>query len=349
MIHFLKLEVLHNSIADYLIAFSIMALGILAIRLFQRLLHKRLKYWARQTASSWDDTVLQLLERALIPFLYLGVVYLGLDNLSLHPPILKQLINGLLLIASTVIAVRLLVTLCEKGLQFYYRRRDDGENLEKIAHALIPALRTVAWSLGGIFVLDNLGFNVSAMLAGLGIGGVAIALASQGLLVDLFSYFAILVDRPFELGDVIQMGNLMGTVKHVGIKTTRIQSVSGEEVIIANKDLTSGQVHNYKRMEQRRVVFQLGVAYQTPLEQLKTIPDLIRHIIEPMEHTRFDRAHFSRYGDTGLNFEVVYFVQGNDYRRYMDIQQAINLELKQEFEQQGIQFVQTAPAGATQK
>ncbi len=187
-------------------------------------------------------------------------------------------------------------------------------------------------------MLDNLGFKISAVIAGLGIGGIAVALAAQAILGDLFSYFAILFDRPFEVGDFIILGEYLGTIEHIGIKTTRIRSLSGEQLVFSNTDLTSSRLRNYKRMGKRRVVFKLGVTYQTTLKQLKTIPGIIENIIKGVKDTTFDRVHFSSYGDFSLIFEVVYYVMSRDYNKYMDIQQVINFAIKKEFEAGGIEF-----------
>ncbi|MCX7765301.1 MAG: mechanosensitive ion channel family protein, partial [Candidatus Sumerlaeia bacterium] len=173
---------------------------------------------------------------------------------------------------------------------------------------------------------------------GLGIGGVAVALAAQAILGDLFSYFAILFDRPFEVGDFIIIGDLSGTVEYIGLKTTRIRSINGEQVVIANTDLTNSRIRNYKRMERRRVVFRIGVRYETNLEQLKEIPVLIKNIISQIPEATFDRAHFFSYGDFSLVFEIVYFVNDRDYYKYMDIQQQINLKIKEEFARRQIKF-----------
>ena len=186
--------------------------------------------------------------------------------------------------------------------------------------------------------MDNLGFKISTVIAGLGIGGVAVGLASQAILKDLFSYFSIIFDRPFEVGDFIIIGEYLGSVEHIGAKTTRIRSLSGEQLIFSNTDLTDSRVRNYKRMEKRRVLFRLGVVYQTSLKQLKEIPGIIETVIKNVNDTIFDRAHFLSYGDFSLVFEIVYYVIGADYNKYMDIQQQINFAIKEEFERKGIEF-----------
>lgn len=335
--NFLNFEFLSNQVSDYLVALSILIGGFVSIKLTRCIVIERLKRWARKTATLLDDALLRLVEQSVIPLLYLGVFYISVSNLTLHP-ILRQFLNSLILIIATIFGIRLLVSASDYLIRLYWITRRNDTNVEQVANAIVPAIRTAAWALGIIFVLDNLGFNVSAVLAGVGIGGVAIALASQGVLQDLVSYFAILFDRPFELGDFIKVDDVSGTVKNFGIKTTRIQSLSGEEIVIANQDLTKARVHNFKRMERRRVLFQLGVIYETSQEKLNQIPGLIKQIITGIDKTVFDRAHLVSFGEFSLNYEVVYFVQSNDYNVYMDVHQQINLQIKQEFDRQGIEF-----------
>jgi small-conductance mechanosensitive channel len=201
-------------------------------------------------------------------------------------------------------------------------------------------------------VLENLNFDVSALVASLGVGGIAVALAAQNILGDLFASLSILFDKPFVVGDFIIVDDLPGTVEKVGLKTTRVRSLFGEQLVFSNNDLLSSRIKNYKRMEERRVVFPLGVTYQTGAEQLELIPGIIKKTIEKQEKVRFDRSHFKGYGDFALLFETVYWVTEPDYNLYMDIQQKINLELFHLFEEQGIEFAyptQTIHLAAGQK
>ncbi|MDP2942472.1 MAG: mechanosensitive ion channel family protein, partial [Candidatus Omnitrophota bacterium] len=199
-------------------------------------------------------------------------------------------------------------------------------------------VKVLIWGGAIILFLDNLGFKISAIIAGLGIGGVAVALAAQAILKDLFSYFSIIFDQPFKIGDFIIVGDLMGTIEYIGIKTTRIRSLGGEMLIFSNSDLTDSRLRNYRLMEKRRVVFKLGVVYETSRERLKEIPKIIENSIKNVKDTMFDRAHFFSYGDFSLIFEIVYYVVGADYNKYMDIQQEINFAIKEEFERKGIEF-----------
>ena len=189
-----------------------------------------------------------------------------------------------------------------------------------------------------MIALDNLGVNVSALIAGLGVGGIAVALAVQNILGDLFASFSIVLDKPFVIGDFIIVENFLGTIEHIGLKTTRVRSLSGEQLIFSNTDLLKSRIRNYKRMYERRIVFSIGVVYQTSHEKLTKIPNIIKHIINQQEQTRFDRAHFKEYGPYALNFEIVYWIENPDYNIYMEIQQAINLKIFQQFESEGIEF-----------
>ena len=198
--------------------------------------------------------------------------------------------------------------------------------------------RLVLWATILLLILDNLGIDITALVAGLGIGGVAIALAVQNILGDLFASLSIVLDKPFVLGDFVIVGDLMGSVENIGIKTTRVRSLSGEQLVFSNNDLLTSRIRNFGRMQERRVVFKLGVIYQTPADKLEEISGIIREAIEAQDKTRFDRSHFASYGDFSLDFETVYYVLSADYNLYMDIQQAINLSIFRRFADEGIEF-----------
>ena len=337
-VNFLSIEFLNNKLSDYLLGATILIVGIILTRIVRRITFRSLQKWAAKTKNIYDDAIIKILERDLVPIAYIGSIYLAVSNLTLHP-ILSRVFRVMAIIAITIFAIRLFTASVEYLIKIYwitYHR--DNANLEQSINALVPAIRIVVWLVGIVFILDNLGFDISAVVASLGIGGVAIALASQGVLQDLFSYFSILLDRPFELGDFIIVGDYLGTVEYVGIKTTRLKSISGEEIIIANTDLTNSRIRNFKRMRQRRIVLKLGVVYQTSNEQLAKIPRLIKDIINNTANVICDRAHFSGYGEYSLDFEVVYLIDSNDYNVYMDAQQQINLAIKSEFARHKIEF-----------
>ncbi|MBU4305661.1 MAG: mechanosensitive ion channel family protein [Candidatus Omnitrophica bacterium] len=326
-----------NSILDYFICAGIFIVSVAALNLFSKIVLSRLKLLAAKTKTSIDDFMVRILQRNIMPLLYFGALYLSIQNLTLHPAVNKVIeVAGVVIL--TVIVIRFLVSLINfLLLSFWLKEEKDGAR-ERSLKGVVNVIKIIIWGVGVIFLLDNLGFKVSSVIAGLGIGGIAVALAAQVVLGDLFSFFAILFDRPFEIGDFIIVGDYLGTVEYVGIKTTRIRSLGGEQLIFSNTDLTNSRVRNYKRMEKRRVVFKLGVVYGTSHEQLQVIPKIIKDIIEHTKDTAFDRAHFSAYGDFNLVVEVVYYVLSPDYNKYMDIQQEINLAIKKEFEKKGIEF-----------
>ncbi len=221
--------------------------------------------------------------------------------------------------------------------QLEQRYKQDPDSASTIV-AMSFLARLGLWSLLLVVVLGNLGVNVTTLIAGLGVGGVALALASQTILADFFSSFAITLDRPFRVGDFIIVGDFKGTVERIGLKTTSVRSLDGEQIVFSNSDLLKSRIRNYKRMEKRRVLFNIGVTYQTPPDKLDTIKQIIRQAIESQEKTEVDRIHFQRYGDFALIFEVVFFVLDRDYMLYMDIQDAINTIIYRRFAEEGIEF-----------
>jgi small-conductance mechanosensitive channel len=193
-------------------------------------------------------------------------------------------------------------------------------------------------ALIALLALDNLGVKITPLLAGLGIGGVAIALATQSILGDIFASVSILLDKPFVVGDFIVVGDKMGTVERIGVKTTRVRALSGEQLVFANSDLLTSRIQNFKRMQERRALFSIGVVYHTPPEKLRAIPRIVREAVEHNPRTRFDRCHFKTFGAYSLDFECVYFMLVPDFNAYMDTQQAVNLELFERFAAEGIEF-----------
>lgn len=196
----------------------------------------------------------------------------------------------------------------------------------------------VIWALVLLATLDNLGVNITALVAGLGIGGVAVALALQNVLGDLFASLSIALDRPFVVGDFLALDTFLGSVEYIGIKSTRLRSLDGEQIILSNSDILKSRVRNYGRMVERRVQFATRASYNTPVEIIERIPPLIREAIEEQKQTRFDRSHFLRHGDAALEFETVYYVLSADYNQFMDIQQAINLRIHRRFQELHVDF-----------
>lgn len=327
----------NNLVFDYILCLLLFFIGILAIRIFEHAILTRLRRWAEETATKVDDFVIRIIEKKLLPIFYFGVLYLSIQLLTLPPTVVK-VINALGLVLLTIFSVRFLLTVVIYALEYFWERKEKEASRKFAFKMIYTVIRVAFWTIAILVILDNFGVKISTLIAGLGIGGVAIALATQAILKDLFSYFIIFFDRPFEIGDFIIVGDYMGVVDHIGIKTTRLLSLGGEQIVFSNTDLTDSRVRNYKRMAKRRVVFKLGVIYQTTYQQLQEIPHIIENIIKDIDDAIFDRAHFLSYGDFSLDFEIVYYVIGNDYNKYMNIQQEINLKIKEQFDKLKIEF-----------
>jgi small-conductance mechanosensitive channel len=333
----LQTSFFQNRILDYLIVLAAFIVGFLLIRIIKSLVLKYLKSWAKRTAVTLDDIFIRIFEKTLLPLAYLCVFYLSIQHLTLNPT-LNKIIEVLAIILLTVFGARFIVEIIRYTLRISWLKRESDETAERSFNGILTVIKVIIWGISIAFILDNLGFKISTVLAGLGIGGIAVALAAQAILGDLFSYFSILFDRPFEINDFVIVDDYLGTIENIGIKTTRIRSLSGEQVVFSNTDLTNSRLRNYKRMDKRRVLFRLGVVYQTSQKQLQEIPEIIKNIINNTADTVFDRVHFSSFGDFSLNFEIVYYVSSRDYNKYMDIQQEINFAIKEAFEKQQIEF-----------
>jgi small-conductance mechanosensitive channel len=327
-----------NDIGSYLKALVVVVSGFLVLWVVKVIVLRRLSRWAKATATRYDDLIVLCLEKYVFPLFYFGVFSIGFKTLTLNPSIEKGF-SSLTHILITFVGISLVSSVIKFVLtEILSKSKDKSLSTEGRLDALMPAITVIIWVVGILFLLDNLGFKISAIMAGLGIGGVAVALAASAVFADLFAYFVILFDQPFVLGDFIIVGDFQGTVERIGIKTTRIRSIGGELAVFPNKDLTDSRLRNFKVMNQRRIVFKLGVTYDTSLAKLESLPDMIKKIIENTPTTRFDRAHFSAFGDFSLVIEVAYFVLSSDYNVYMDLQQKINFQIKKEFESRGIEF-----------
>ncbi|MBI2104651.1 MAG: mechanosensitive ion channel family protein [Candidatus Omnitrophica bacterium] len=328
-----------NTVQSYVIAAATFCALFIGLPILKAIALKQLEGLAKRTRGDLDDLVVELTRQAFGPAVFfVTALYLGAQSLALAEGV-RRILQALFAIVVTVKAVQLLQGVAVYGLKRWTERTArTSPTGAAMMQNLTMLIRLILWTAAALFVLDNLGINITAFVAGLGIGGVAVALAAQAILGDAFSSFAIYMDRPFEVGDFIVAGDFMGAVEHIGFKTTRVRSLGGEQLVFANSDLTGSRIRNYKRMQQRRIVFKLGVVYQTTPEQVRGIPKLIEGIVKEQQLTRFDRAHFQSFGDSALIFEVVYFVLSADYNLSMDVQQQINLRIMEEFQKAGIEF-----------
>ena len=321
-----------------------MAAGAVALLVYfflhgiRRYIGRRLSRLAERTSTDLDNLVVELV-RVRTKRGYFVIYALYAASLVL---VLPSFVEKAAL-AAVVLALAVQAGIWGNGvINFFVNRRasregEDGLNLE--AYSVITWIaKSSLWVLVILLVLHNLGIQITALVAGLGISGIAVALAVQNILGDLFASLSIVMDRPFVIGDFIIVGEQMGTVEHVGLKTTRLRSLSGEQIVFSNTDLLGSRIRNFRRMNERRVLFTIGVIYQTPLEKLEKIPGILREIIEGQEQVRFERAHFATYGAFSLDFEIVYWVLDRDYLIYRDVQQKINLEIFRRFDGEGIEF-----------
>jgi len=336
-IEFLKTIYLGNTIKAYLIAAIFFLVGIIIIKIVQIIVIRRLKEWSKQTKTNIDDFIIVIIQKLGVPLVYLSILYFAVNSLSLNP-FVEKAVNFVWIAALTIAVTRLLLRLLGFGVDIYVEKAGHDDNLRRSLVGILSFSKIIIWGVASIFFLDNLGFKVSTFVAGLGIGGLAVAFAAQAVLKDLLCYFSIIFDRPFMIGDFIIVGDMMGVVAHIGIMSTRITSLGGEQLIFSNADLVSTRVRNYKKMAKRRVVFKLGVTYQTPIEKLKETPEIIKKIVDSVENAAFDRAHFFSYGDFALIIEVVFYVLSGDYNKYMDIQQEINFQIMADFKKRKIEF-----------
>ncbi|MBI3098124.1 MAG: mechanosensitive ion channel [Planctomycetes bacterium] len=306
--------------------------------LLQKWLVLRMTALVAKTETHFDDLIVGLFARTKFFFLLAVAILAGSMVLAL-PVEWREFLRGATVLAVVAQSAIWGWTVFDDWLARYRERKlkeDPGAATTLTAVGFLGKLAIFA--VVALVVLDNLGVNISALVAGLGIGGIAIALAVQNILGDLFSSLSIVLDRPFAIGDFVIVDELMGTVEHIGLKTTRIRSLDGEQIVFRNSDLLGARIRNFKRMFERRVLFTFGVLYETPLAKVEAIPSMVRGIIEAQDRIRFDRAHFKGFGDSSLDFEVVYYVKAPEYAVYMDAQQAINLALMRRFLEEGISF-----------
>ena len=328
-----------NTIDTWLIALGISVGLLLAVKLIRDLLVRRFFKLDRSRADDVNALIAAMVKSVSMPIVALLFFYIGAQGLKI-PEKMSIWVSALAMIAVIIQIARwgnVLISFWFKRYQKKYVH-DTGERITTL-RALTLVGRTALFSIAALLALDNVpGVKITTLVASLGIGGIAVAMALQNILGDIFASLSILLDKPFVVGDFIIVETHMGAVEYIGLKTTRIRSLSGEQLIFSNSDLLKSRIRNYKRMAERRVVFSIGVVYQTDHDTLKKIPDMIRKIIEEQDQVRFDRCHFQGYGEFSLNFETVYYVLSPDYNRYMDIQQAINLAIFRQFETLNIGF-----------
>jgi small-conductance mechanosensitive channel len=330
---------LYNPVRDWASAGALTIAVLATLWFVVRVLLRRVAAFAHKTETDIDDLVAHVGAQTKLSLLTVPAMYIG--SLVL---ILPEVVTTWFRVAAvTAFLIQAAVwgdAVLDFVLQDYREEHgeEDNEQLTTVG-AVTFVMRLVLYGLVALLALDNIpGVEVTALIGSLGIGGIAVALAVQSILSDLFASLSIALDRPFVLGDLIVVGSESGIVEHIGLKTTRMRSLSGEQLVLGNNDLLSSRIRNYGRMAERRVVSTIGVAAETSIDKLETIPSMLREIIAAQPMTRFGRAHLVKFSDFALDYEIVYYLQDPDYDLYMDTHQAICLRILQRFSDEGIRI-----------
>lgn len=328
--------------APYVAAALLFIVLSLAFKVVLVLILSRLKRLSRKTSTDVDDVIIDAFA-SVRAWVYTFVsLYIALQFFVL-PELLQKGITAIVLFAVVWQLIEIALCFVSYGATRFLEKDEDGDgevdpNSATASHLVTLVSRIALWAFGIIFVLSNLGIEVTSLIAGLGIGGIAVAFALQGVLSDLFASFSIYADKPFRIGDYIVIGADSGVVEKIGVKTTRIRTLQGEELVVSNAELTTARVQNFKKMEERRSSVQFGITYETPHEKVKEINGIVERIFEAIEGARLDRVHFTTFADSALLFDVVFYVESPEYAVFLDMQQQFNFELMDKFAELGIGF-----------
>ena len=331
-------ELFGNEVSQYLWALLVFLLALAALYLLRDIVFAKLRKLAEKTETDLDDMAMELIRQVKAPEYQLLAFYAAVRHLH-RAPLFDNCLRAAILLVFTYRAV----TLLQQLLDYWINKISAGRGLSEAARVSVTQSMQVifhaaVWVMAGLFLLANMGVNVSAFLTGLGIGGVAVALAAQAILGDLFNFFVILLDKPFLVGDFIEADTITGTVEHIGLKSVRLRSLSGEIIIVANSKLLSSGLKNYRNMTKRRVVLKTSVVYQVPPEKLKRIPGILQAAVAGSAKASFDRSNLYCLGASSMDFETVYYIDSPDYAVYMNTQEQILRAIVESFAGEGIKF-----------
>jgi len=329
-----------NSSWNYILALGIFIAILAVLYIFRTIILAYLKSLSKKTKNQLDDLLIDIFQhvgKIAYPALAL---FFALRYLTL-PAVADKVISVVFILVLAYEGLKALKSIYNFYVERYlskFEEENEKQGTRSVMNIVWVVCTVIFWLIVGLVIISNLGINVTSLVASLGIGGIAIALAVQNVLGDLLSSFSIYMDRPFAVGDFIVVGTDKGVVEKIGLKTTRLRSVTGEELVISNKELTSARINNFKRMERRRDDFQIGVVYDTPKEKLEKIPEIIKKIIDTVDELDYFRCHFVEFGDFSLNYSVVYYIEIPDYDIFLDAKQKVLLDIYAEFKKQGIEF-----------
>ena len=333
---FLSYSLWGNSVKDYAIVLVVFVLAIIIFRIIKYKIVKKLRNVADRTKAEVDDVIIKIVDKIGWYFYIFFALYAALNFIQV-----PDVVNIFFTYATPIVVVFIIIRSLQQFIDYGLRKlakEKQQETEASVVNILGKIMRGALWAIAFIYIISLFGYDITTVVASVGVFGIVLAFGLQHILSDIFASFSIFFDKPFDVGDFIIVGDTLGVVKKVGIRSTRIQSLWGQEVVIPNQDLTSTRINNYKKMEKRRVQFSFGVVYDTSAEKLEKALDVTKEVVDKVELAELDRVHFKEYGDYSLNFEVVYYVNTPDYNKYMDIQQEINLLLKKRFEKEGICF-----------
>lgn len=336
---FLSTVIFTNTIESYLLSFAVFLATIGVLLLFKRYGIKKIKGLTQKTETDFDDHLIELVESIGWPFYVILSVFASFQFINIHH-VIEKAFSYLIFVVIVFYVVKII-----QGLLRYFiislakKKNSEGKKGDVSIIKLIgDIIKWSVWLIAVLLILQNFGLDITALIAGIGIGGIAIAFALQSILEDMFSCFSIYFDKPFEAGDYIVIGTESGTVKKVGIKSTRIRTLQGEELVVSNKELTAAQVRNFKKLEKRRSVIELNIAMDTTSSKLKKITPMVQKIIEDIDLAVFSRSNFKLIGPYSYVFEVVFFVNAKEYSKYMEILETINYSIKESLEKEKIKL-----------
>ncbi|MEA3430618.1 MAG: mechanosensitive ion channel family protein [Nanoarchaeota archaeon] len=329
----LGLMIGQNTVQECLIALIIFAAIVFAFKIFKFTIVHHLHKLSKKTHNQIDDLLIGIIASITWPFYVILSIYISIKWIIL-PTIVGTVFNYVILIVVVYYIVKAINSIVKFTTNTIIEKREkEEENADtSVIKLLANVVRALVWLGAVLLLLQNFGFNITTLIAGIGVGGIAIAFALQKVLEDIFASISIYFDKPFKPGDFIVIGDDSGSVEHIGIKSTRIKTLQGEELVVSNRELTGTRIRNFKKMEDRRVVFSLGLTYDTKATALKKVPGIITKIFDKVKLGTLDRCHFKSFGDFALNFEIVYHVGSTDYDDFMNVQQDLNLLIKQEFD-----------------
>ncbi|HEX4956619.1 MAG TPA: mechanosensitive ion channel family protein [Lacibacter sp.] len=326
-----------NTVKDYLMISCIVLITVLLYRRINKLLLLAIRKLTGKTETIIDDLLTDAAERFLLPWLYFVVLYRIILRLHLHSDV-KSVLAAAISFITLYYAVRFINFLITQSVTVYMRSKDEPKERIRQLNGVLTVIKGIVWITGILLLASNLGYNITTIIAGLGVGGIAVALAAQNILGDLFSYLVIFFDKPFETGDFIMGSGYSGIVERIGIKTTHIRSLEGQQLIVPNAEMSKTVIQNFKRLNRRRIVFSVGIVYKTSVVQLRKIPELIKTVICEQELVSFDRVHLKNFGDFSIQFETVYYVESADMIVYVNAHHAICMRLFEVLTNEHIEF-----------